>query len=264
MGRIREKFRRMEFEGRKGLGVYITAGDPDLDSTGEIVLELDRRGVDIVELGVPFSDPVADGPTIQRASERALRNGIRLEDVLGLVGELRRRSELPILLFSYLNPVLNFGLERFTRRASVEGVNGALVLDLPPEEAGSYVGTMWKHGLDTVFLAAPTSTEERIKKIASLSTGFVYCVSRTGVTGERDRLSPEVRATVEKVKRHSELPVAVGFGISKPEHVREVAEYADAVVVGSALVRRIEELAVGQGWIRRVGSFVGELVRALR
>ncbi len=264
MGRISEKFQDMRLKGRKGFIVYITAGDPDLDSTGKLVLELERRGVDLVELGVPFSDPVADGPTIQRASERALRNGVKLAEVLGLVGELRRKSELPVLLFSYLNPILSFGPERFVREASAKGVDGVLVLDLPPEEAEDYVRTMWTHNLDTVFLVAPTSTDGRIAKIAALSTGFIYCVSRTGVTGERDKVSPEVRATVERVRRHTELPVAVGFGISKPEHVKEVAEYADAVVVGSAVVRRIEEFAGSPGWISRIGSFVGELVGALR
>jgi tryptophan synthase alpha chain len=204
-------------------------------------LELDRAGADVLELGVPFSDPLADGPVIQRSSERALRRGTTLADVLETVRSLRRESELPILLFGYFNPFLRYGLDRLARDARGAGVDGVLVTDLPPEEADGWLGEARAQDLDTVFLAAPTSPEARLRSVAAASRGFVYAVSRTGITGERQSLSDEAKPLVDRIKSLTGEPVALGFGISTPEQVREAAAVADAVVVGSAIVHFLEE-----------------------
>jgi tryptophan synthase alpha chain len=241
--RIARLFDRLRREHRKGFIGYLTAGDPSLDQTPGLAAALERGGADLIELGVPFSDPIADGPVIQRAAERALRGGASLRKVLGVASEIRRSSEVPLLLFTYLNPVLRYGFEALARDAAAAGVDGVLLTDLSVEEAGAYVERMRGQGLDTVFLAAPTSTERRLRLIAKYSTGFVYLVSRTGVTGERDSLAGSVALLVEAVRQVTDLPLAVGFGISKPEHVAAVGELADAVVVGSAFVRLIERNA---------------------
>jgi tryptophan synthase alpha chain len=239
--RIGERFLKLRAEGRKGFVAFLTAGDPSLDRTVELALELDAAGADVLELGVPFSDPLADGPVIQRASERALARGVTLERVLDAVRGIRRRSQLPLVLFSYFNPLFRYGLDRLTRTAREAGVDGVLVTDLPPEEAGEWLEPMRAAELDTVFLAAPTSPDERLRRVADASRGFVYAVSRTGVTGERDALSDDARPLVRRLKQLTGEPVALGFGIASPEQVKAAAEVADAVVVGSALVRFLEE-----------------------
>ena len=239
MTRIGKRFELLKEAGRTGFVAYITAGDPNLATTRRLVPELERRGVDVLELGVPFSDPLADGPEIQRASQRALRHRVSIGDVLNLVQDLRRETEIPIVLFTYFNPMHRFGLARLVDRAAETGVDGILALDLPPEEAADYKRLMAERGLDTVFLIAPTSREDRIRRIASYTSGFVYYVSRTGVTGERQRMEETLGARVAAIRRHTSLPVAVGFGISTPQQSGEVAGYADAIVVGSAIVRRI-------------------------
>ncbi len=238
--RITRRFVELSRAGELGLVAYITAGDPSLDATRQIVLGAAEAGADIIELGVPFSDPIADGPTIQRASERALRSGTTLAGVLGLVAEIRRTSEIPIVLFGYFNPVLQMGLERFAERAAKAGADGSLVTDLTPEEAGDYRAALRARGLDTIFLAAPTTTEERMKRIAEASSGFLYLVSRTGVTGARENLPEDLPALVRRARAATSLPLAVGFGISLPGHVSILGGLADAAVVGSALVEEVE------------------------
>jgi tryptophan synthase alpha chain len=233
-------FEHLRNLGRKGLIAYITAGDPSPDLTEELVLALERGGADLIELGVPFSDPIADGPVIQRASERALRAGASLRKVLEVAAAIRRRSEVPLLLFSYLNPLLRYGLNALARDAAAAGIDGCLLTDLSVEEAHAYVETMRSANLDTIFLAAPTSTRRRLDLVAKYSTGFVYLVSRTGVTGERESLSEAVAPLAAAMREVTALPLAVGFGISSPEHVAEAGRSADAVVVGSAFVRLIE------------------------
>ncbi|MGE5207314.1 MAG: tryptophan synthase subunit alpha [Chlamydiota bacterium] len=230
----------LTFSARPVLVAYLTCGDPDLVTTREVALAAVDAGAAVLELGVPFSDPVADGPVIQRASERALRHGTCLADVLRLAGELRRQTSAGLIVFSYLNPILQFGLDRFCDAAAQAGLDGALVTDLPVEEAGDYLRAMRARQLATVFLAAPTSTDRRLQQIAQASTGFVYAVSRTGVTGERDQLSQDARDLVRRLRKHTKLPVAVGFGISTPQQFAAVGEYADAAVVGSAIVHTIE------------------------
>jgi len=241
MGRIGERFARRRAEGRPAFVAFLTAGDPSLDRTVEAAVELDRAGVDVLELGVPFSDPLADGPVIQRASERALARGVTLPRVLDVVRRIRERSALPILLFSYFNPLLQHGLARLADEAKAAGVDGSLVTDLPPEEAGEWIAVARGAGLDTVFLASPTSPPQRLRRVAEASRGFVYAISRTGVTGERQALSEDARPLVERLRALTDVPVALGFGLSTPEQVGEAAAVADGVVVGSALVRFLEE-----------------------
>jgi tryptophan synthase alpha chain len=240
-GRIGARFARQRAEGRPVFVAFLTAGDPSLDHTVEAALALDRAGADVLELGVPFSDPLADGPVIQRSSERALARGVTLPGVLGAVRRIRERSELPLLLFSYYNPLLQYGIARLARDAKAAGVDGALVTDLPPEEAEEWIAQARAADLDTVFLASPTSPPERLKRVAEASRGFVYAVSRTGVTGERQALSKDASPLVERLRALTDVPVALGFGLSTPEQVREAAAIADGVVVGSALVRFLEE-----------------------
>jgi len=245
MSRIGERFARLRGEGRTGFIAFLTAGDPSIEATLVAARDLERGGADVLELGVPFSDPLADGPVIQRSSERALRRGTTLALVLEAVRAIRRESELPLLLFGYFNPFLRHGLARLADEAKSAGVDGFLVTDLPPEEAPEWIGIARAHDLDTVFLAAPTSPDERLRGVAAASRGFVYAVSRTGTTGERVSLSAEARPLVERIKAHTDEPVALGFGISTPEQFRAAAEVADGVVVGSALVRFLEETPDG-------------------
>jgi tryptophan synthase alpha chain len=238
------------FNGRKALIAYITAGDPTPERTGEYVAALERAGVDLIELGVPFSDPIADGPVIQRGAERALRAGMTLKKVLDIARGIRERSKIPLLLFTYLNPVLRYGLETLARDAKAAGIDGCLLTDLSVEEASPYVKVMRTAGLDTVFLAAPTSTPERLKLVSEYSTGFVYLVSRTGVTGEQTSLSHSAAPLVQAMRAVTRLPLAVGFGISTPAQAHDVAQLADGVVVGSAFVRTIEENGDLEGFAR--------------
>jgi tryptophan synthase alpha chain len=238
--RIAKQFARIRAEQRTGLVIYLTAGDPSLDFTARLVPALAAAGADVIELGVPFSDPMADGPVIQRASERALRGGATPGKVLEAVREIRRQTSVPLILFSYFNPVRQMGLELFAGKCAEAGADGALMTDLPPEEAGEYCAAMRRQNLDTIFLAAPTSTDARLKRIAGCSTGFLYLVSRTGVTGPQEEISADVLPLVERVRKVSALPLAVGFGISRPEHLLELGGMAEAVVIGSAVVERIE------------------------
>jgi len=243
--RIGERFRRLRGEGRKGFVAFLTAGDPSPERTVVAASELEAAGVDVLELGVPFSDPLADGPVIQRSSQRALGRGVTLPRVLEVVRGIRASSALPLLLFSYFNPLLQYGLERLAKDAKAAGADGVLVTDLPPEEAADWVKTARAVDLDTVFLAAPTSPDERLRRVAEASRGFVYAVSRTGVTGERQTLSDDARPLVTRLRRLTDEPVALGFGIAAPEQAREAAAVADAVVVGSALVRFLAEQPEG-------------------
>ena len=252
--RISRLFERLRAKRRAGLIGYITAGDPTPEATPELVAALERGGCDLIELGVPFSDPIADGPVIQRAADRALRAGTTLRGVLEIARRIRERSEIPLLLFTYLNPVLRYGLDALARDAVACGIDGCLITDLSVEEAGPYVEAMRSHGLDTVFLAAPTSTRRRLELVSKYSTGFVYLVSRTGVTGERNTLSDSVAPLAELMRVITDLPLAVGFGISKPEHVRAVGSIADAVVVGSAIVRAVEQNASLEQLARELSS----------
>lgn len=259
MTRIAGLFERMRRDGRKGLIAYITAGDPSPDRTPALVDALIRGGADLIELGVPFSDPIADGPVIQRGGERALKAGTTLKIVLDIAAQIRERSQVPLLLFTYLNPVMRYGLDRLAQDAARCGIDGCLLTDASVEEAHDYVGAMHRHGLDTVFLAAPTSTPRRQKLVAQYSTGFVYLVSRTGVTGERESLSDAVAPLVRSMRGITDLPLAVGFGISKPEHVAELGRQVEAVVVGSAFVRLIERNLDNASLEIQLESFAREL-----
>ena len=241
--RITARFGKLRDSGEMGLIPYLTAGDPSLAATASFVLALAAAGADVIELGVPFSDPVADGPTIQRAIERSLAAGTTLRGVLDLVRSLRAKTEVPLMLFSYYNPVLQMGLDRFAAEAAAAGADGALITDLTPEEAGDYRAAMRKHNLDTIFLAAPTSTDERLARIAEVSSGFLYVISRTGVTGAKDTLPDDLPALIRRTRRATRLPIAVGFGVSLPVHVSLLGGLADAAVVGSALVEEIERAA---------------------
>ena len=231
----------LDFQQRPTLVAYVTCGDPDLATTREIVLAAIDAGAGIIELGVPFSDPVADGPVIQRASERALRNGTTLEHVLKLAADVRRRSAAGIIIFSYLNPILRMGIKRFCEVAEQAGVDGALVIDLPVEEAQEYLHEMRMRRLATVLIAAPTSTDQRLRALVKASTGFVYAVSRTGVTGQQEQVSDDARKLVSRIRKFTKLPLAVGFGISSAEQFAAVGKFAEGAVIGSAIVQTIEK-----------------------
>jgi tryptophan synthase alpha chain len=254
--RIGDTFARLRREGRPGLVTYTTAGDPDLPRSGEILKALDRAGADVLEVGVPFSDPLADGPVIQRATERALAAGGSLRASLSLIEKVRPRVDAPIVVFSYANPIMRMGVDAFARRAAEAGVDGVLALDLPIEEAADFRASLRAAGLDTIFLLSPTTTDTRIRKAAELGSGFLYGISRLGVTGARDSVASGAEALVRRIRAHSSLPIALGFGISRPEHVAEVCAYADAAVVGSALVSKIAEESGSAALIDRVEEYV--------
>jgi tryptophan synthase alpha chain len=254
---------RVFSEKPKVLVAYITAGDPTPARTPALVAAMERGGADLIELGVPFSDPVADGPVIMKAGDRALRAGTTVAKVLDIAREIRRKSEIPLLLFTYLNPVLRYGLEKLACDAKAAGIDGCLLIDASVEEAGPYVGAMRAAGLDTVFLAAPTSNEKRLKLVAKYSTGFVYLVSRTGVTGVQDSVSSSVKPLVAAVRAVTKLPLAVGFGVARPAHVAELSATADGVVVGTAFMRLIEEHAASPDLEQRLESFTRSLKEAL-
>lgn len=239
--RFEKTFERIRGNGHPGLVTYVTAGDPDLPRSADILRALDRGGADVLEVGVPFSDPLADGPVIQRATERALAAGTTLQGILAMVKRVRPDIAAPIVIFSYANPIFRMGAERFADEAKHSGVDGVLVLDLPIEEAAEFRSLLASRGIDMIFLLSPTTTDERIRTAATLGRGFLYAISRLGVTGARDRVAASAREIVERIRAATELPVAVGFGISNPEHVREVGQWADAAVVGSALVNVIAE-----------------------
>lgn len=258
-GRIAERFARAKQEGRCALVAYLTAGDPAPERTAEIALAMERGGADLLELGVPFSDPIADGPVIQRASDRALRAGTTVGRVLEIAREVRSRSEMPIVLFSYLNPLLRYGFEKLCTDAREAGVDGVLFTDLSVEEAAEPVAALRRAGLDTVFLAAPTSTERRLRLVSELSSGFVYAVSRTGVTGERDTMAGSASGLVARLRELTSKPLAVGFGISRREHVQSVSAYADGAIVGSAFMRVIEEHGAAADLLDKVEAAAREL-----
>lgn len=262
--RIQRQFEHLSSAGQKGFVAYITAGDPSADATLEVMQALEDAGTDIIELGVPFSDPLADGPTIQAASGRALSAGMTLTGVLDLVRRFRMHSELPVVLFSYLNPIYTLGFEKFHAMAVEVGVDGLLILDLPPEEIEGHAEFADDVNLDPIRLIAPTTTPARMAKVAAGGRGFLYYVSREGVTGEQAELSASIGAQVAELRRHSSLPIAVGFGISTPEQSALVARDADAVVVGSAIVRKIAEHGSAPGLSDRIRDFVRPLVLAAK
>lgn len=241
ISRIEKTFKELKKKGRKAFIPYIMAGDPSLDKTKETVLLLEECGADIVELGVPFSDPLADGPTIQRASERALKNGVTLRKVISHVKDIRQTTRIPIVLMTYFNPVFKYGVENFIKNAKIAGVDGVIIPDLPPDEAKDFIKLSREAALDTIFLLAPTSTEDRIKKVIKVSKGFIYYVSITGITGTTLLLDGSMEVLISKIKRYTDKPVAVGFGVSTPEEASAVARVSDGVIVGSAIVKKLYE-----------------------
>lgn len=264
MNRIDERFEALRQRKTPAFIPYITAGDPTLARTKDIVLALEAAGADVVELGVPFSDPIGDGRVNQEAAQRALQNDVSLEAIFNMVRSLRKRSSIPLVLFTYYNPVLVYGVERFALDAATAGVDGVLCVDLPPEEAIDYKRALDNAGLRSIFLLAPTSNEARIEKIAAVSSGFIYYVSRLGVTGEQADLAADLHATLDRIHAHTDKPVCVGFGISTPEQAREVGGYADGVIVGSAIVRMIGALGDSPETAEKVGAFVRTLVDATK
>jgi tryptophan synthase alpha chain len=261
MSRLSGAFEGLRSEGRTGLVAYATAGDPDVPRTGEVLEGLARGGADVIEVGVPFSDPIADGPAIQRASERALAAGASLDTSLDAVAAFRRRFETPVVLFTYVNPVLRMSVERFVARAAEAGVDGVLMLDLPLEEAGPVHGALDARGIDQIFLISPTTSDVRVAEAARLGRGFLYAISRLGVTGVRSAVSDSAAPLVGRIRAATDLPVALGFGLSRPEHLADVGRFADAAVVGSAIVQTVAEAVAGG---REVGPAVERFVRWLR
>jgi tryptophan synthase alpha chain len=256
INRLTTTFAQLRADKRPGLVTYTTAGDPDLRRSAEILQALDRAGADVLEVGVPFSDPLADGPVIQRATERAIAAGGSLRASLAMIAQVRPRVKAPIVLFSYANPMLRLGLDAFARQAADAGVDGVLALDLPIEEAGGFRETLATAGIDTIFLLSPTTTDARIKTAAALGSGFLYGISRLGVTGARAEVASGAEAMVRRIRAHTAMPIALGFGISSPEQVAEVCAYADAAVVGSALVSVIAEASATPDLIGRVENYV--------
>lgn len=254
--RIADTFARLRAGKRHGLVTYTTAGDPDLPRSAEVLKALDRAGADVLEVGVPFSDPLADGPVIQRATERAIAAGGNLRASLAMIADVRPSVKAPIVIFSYANPMLRLGIDAFARRAADAGVDGVLALDLPIEEAAAFRETLARAGIDTIFLLSPTTTDARIRTAATLGSGFLYGISRLGVTGARAEVAAGAEAMVRRIRAHTSMPIALGFGISSPEQVAEVCGYADAAVVGSSLVSVIAEAAAGPDLIERVEHYV--------
>ncbi|VAX31109.1 Tryptophan synthase alpha chain [hydrothermal vent metagenome] len=263
MSRIQSCFQTLKEKSQKALVAFITAGDPDLPTTGKIFSIIEKSGADIIELGVPFSDPLADGPVIQAASQRALENGTTLKKIIQLVAEIRKGSELPIVLMTSYNPVFAYGQKQFVDDALNAGVDGVIIPDLPPEEAGDFDGHAKKQGLDMIHLLAPTSTEDRIRLIADESRGFIYYVSLTGTTGVKTQVSDNLEAKVQAIKKVAELPVLVGFGISGPDQAQKAAAVSDGVIVGSAIVRLIEQNSNSADMEAKVGDFVASVKQAI-
>ncbi|MFB3896001.1 MAG: tryptophan synthase subunit alpha [bacterium] len=265
MSRIEKTFTNIKQQNRAALIAYITAGDPDLGITKKLVLSLAESGADIIELGIPFSDPLADGPTIQRASQRALAKKARLVDIIGLVEELRKQTEIPLVFMTYYNPILQYGINKFAQDAAKVGLDGVIVPDLPPEEAKELIVAARKEDIDTIFLLAPTSTPSRINSVAGSCKGFVYYVSLTGVTGARAKVATDVSASIKKIKRATDKPVAVGFGISNPTQVQQVVNWgADGVIVGSAIVNLIEQNLGKKDLVSKVAKFVKKLAKGTK
>jgi len=260
MSKIDVVFQRLTNKGQAALICFVVAGDPDLETSKALILKMVESGADIIELGLPYSDPLADGPVIQAASQRALQKGITLEDVFHLGEELK--GQAPLIIMSYFNPIFRYGLKLFAKDCRRSGIDGVIIPDLPPEEARPWVEEARKSKLDTIFLAAPTSPPDRIKLIDRMSRGFIYFVSVTGVTGVREKLPQGLAAAVQQIKNQSPKPVAVGFGISTPEQAKEISRFADGVIVGSALAKIIEEVE-GEELIQRVGVFISSMVTAV-
>jgi tryptophan synthase alpha chain len=256
VSRIEERFTQLRTAGKTGLVTYVTAGDPDLSRSADIIKRLDQAGADVLEIGIPFSDPLADGPVIQRATERALASGANIRNVLGMLKTLRPHISAPIVIFSYANPILRMGLETFVTEARAAGVDGVLTLDMPPEEGETFRTAFAGAGIDTIFLLSPTTTAERIRRASELGSGFLYGISRLGVTGVRETVDDSARELAERVKSETRLPLALGFGISRPEHVRAIGQWADAAVVGSALVKVIAEHGQAPGLLDEVERYV--------
>lgn len=256
MSRIEERFADLRKAGRTGLVTYVTAGDPDLARSAAIIRRLDQAGADVLEIGVPFSDPLADGPVIQRATERALAAGATLTNVLAMLKTLRPSISAPVVIFSYANPILRMGLDQFVSEARSAGVDGVLTLDMPAEEGDAFRSAFGQAGIDTIFLLSPTTTAERIRRASELGSGFLYGISRLGVTGVRDTVDDSARELAQRVKSATRLPLALGFGISRPEHVRSIGQWADAAVVGSALVKVIAEHGQAPALLDEVERYV--------
>jgi len=263
MSRISAKWKELNNQGKKAFIPFITAGYPSLKDTYALVLELEKRGADIIELGIPFSDPVAEGPVIQLSSKVALEKGVNLPKIWELVKEVRKKSQIPLVLMSYYNPILHWGISKFVQEGVKAGVDGVIAADLPAEEAGELRRKARQGGMDTIFLLAPTSTEERIKNIVEACTGFVYCVSLIGVTGTRERLASLLKERVEKIKRTTKKPVAVGFGVSNPKQAGQVASFADGVIVGSALIKLMQKNLSGKDMLKRIVPFAEDLAEAI-
>jgi tryptophan synthase alpha chain len=262
MNRIEAMFAEKVRTHRRAFIPYITAGFPDLARTEQILLLLAEKGADLIELGIPFSDPIADGPTIQKASADALAGGTSVRKILGLVGQVRQKTEVPILLFSAFNPLFHYGLAKIADDARAAGADGFLVPDLPPEESGEFETICRERDMPLIYLVAPTTPPERREMIARRARGFIYYISLKGVTGERASLAADLESAVAELRRHTSLPIAVGFGISKPEHVRQVAHFAEGIVVGSAIVKKIDELRNDPHWAAKLGDFVTSLASA--
>jgi len=264
LSRISQVFSQLKKEGRKAFVPFITAGDPDLQTTGKLLVELARAGAGVIELGVPFSDPMADGPVIQRASERALENEFGLDEIFQLIDQSRRTIDTPIILFSYFNPLLQYGLKQLCQEAKRVGLDGVLVTDLTPEEATEFSAELKSHDLDMIFLIAPTSNDVRLRLVAKHASGFIYAVSRAGVTGARESVSVEAEKLVRRMRAFSDLPIVVGFGISSSSQVAEVEQYADGVVVGSAIVAEIERSKGRDDVVSHIGEFTRSLMPELK
>ncbi len=265
INRIEKKFNELKIIGKKAFIPFITAGDPTLDITMSLILKLESVGADIIELGIPFSDPIADGPSIQRSSLRALENNTSLRDVIRLVSEARERTEIPIVVMGYYNPIYKYGVKKFTKVAVEAGIDGVIIADLPPEEASELIEQARQNDLATIFLIAPTSTSERIELISNVSTGYIYCVSTTGVTGVRDEISGMLAPTVNLIRQFTDKPIAVGFGVSTPDQAYKVAKLADGVIIGSAIVNIIEKHKDNhEEIVESVGDFASRLSEAIK
>ena len=264
INRIEEKFNLLKARGEKALIVFITAGDPNLSLTETLVLEMEKRGVDIIELGIPFSDPLADGPTIQASSQRSLKKGTTLPKIINLVKKIRKKSHIPLALMGYYNPIYVYGVKRFVREASQAGVDGIIIPDLPPEEAAELIRESRRYGLANIFLLAPTSTKDRIKRVIHDGSGFIYYVSITGVTGVREKLPQGLHKKLDEIKSLTTRPVAVGFGVSKPSQIKAILKKAEGVIIGSSLIRIIEKYSGSKGLVKKFDKAIDKFVSVVR